>query len=193
MLFVLTPQAAPSQTYFDPDQLYADYRRRQYVVALQEQHQRALFEQELALEEQRHRQALAAISQQEAARRNRQASLRFAQRPQQQNACGAGMRCGQPAPEEIFRRRQARQQEEERLSREFHKHILTQIFGVPSDETPATEQPSAPVASPSAKGKEPAVKRPREEEQEPHWSAAPERARALAEITSINRTFNSLQ
>lgn len=37
------------------------------------------------------------------------------------------------------------------------------------------------------------MKRPRSEEPEPHWSAAPERARSLAEIASINRTFSSLK
>ena len=213
MLFVLTPQAS-SQAYFNPEQLYADYRRREYVAALQEEHQRAQFEHELALEEQRHRQALAAIAQQEAARRQRQASVHFAARraQQQENACGGGMRCGRPAPEEILRRRQARQQEEERISREFHKHVLSQLFGVATDESAPQEPAAAPVASvshllhsiidmhlltplpqTSAKGKESTVKRPGNEEAEPHWSAAPERAKALAEITSINRTFTSLK
>jgi BAG domain len=31
------------------------------------------------------------------------------------------------------------------------------------------------------------------DESEPHWSAAPERARSLAEITAVNRTFTSLK
>jgi BAG domain len=216
MLFVLTPQG-PSPAYFDPEQVYQDYRRREYVSALQEQQQRAQFERELALEEQRHRQALNAITRQEAARRQHQASLQFAARRGQQAApgsCDSG-RCGQPAPEEILRRRQARQQEEERLSREFHKHILSQIFGVAADEAapsapkePAQEpvasvstfeccltdmQELTPCVQTSAKGKESTVKRPRNEEPEPHWSAAPERARALAEITSIMRAFTSLK
>jgi len=197
MLFVLTPQGS-SPAYIDPEQIYQDYRRREYVAALQEQQQRAQFERELSLEEQRHRQALATITRQEAARRQRQASLNFAARRAQQAAqgpCDSG-RCGQPAPEEILRRRQARQQEEERLSREFHKHILSQIFGVPTEEgaSSAPKEPAQePVASTSAKGKESTVKRPRNEEPEPHWSAAPERARALAEITSITRAFTSLK
>ena len=218
MLFVLTPRV-PAPAYFDPEQIYDDYCRREYVAALQEQQQRAQFERELALEEQRHRQALAAITQQEAARRRRQAPLRFAARAQQpcQGACGAADVPGAPTHEEILRRRQARQQEEERLSREFHERILSQIFGMPvgeaaksaPQEQDTTTTPAASVSTliccpmhaqgltccsqTSAKGKESTVKHPRKEEPQPHWSAAPERAQSLAEITSVNRAFVSLK
>jgi hypothetical protein len=230
MLFVLTPQGI-SPSSFDPEQVYEDYRRREYVAALQEQQQRAQFERELALEQQRHHQALAAISQQEASRQRR-ASLELAarraryQQQQQEHQqaspshCGAYGRCGghSPTPEELFLRRQARQQEEERVSREFHKHILSQIFGVPSGgdtpsgSAPKETSPAPPAASVStldccvmdvekltprsqnsAKGKESTVKLPRNEEPAPHWSAAPERAKALAEITSVSRAFTSLK
>ncbi|KAG8828213.1 hypothetical protein FRC19_008329 [Serendipita sp. 401] len=211
MLFFVTPQSAP-QYYYEPEEsLFSDYKRRQYIAALQEQEQRAQFEHELALEEQRHRIALQSIARKESARRQQeQANTRFARyaAPQPQYSpfgCGNASRC-QPSSEEILKRRLARQQEEEQRSREFHEHILSQIFGgalrregstQPEEKEKASTSAPAESTSTDKKGKgkatEPGLKRPREEEQEPHWSAAPQRARSLAEITSIHRTFNSLK
>ncbi|KAG8835460.1 hypothetical protein FRC17_003027 [Serendipita sp. 399] len=215
MLFFVTPQAAPQYVYNPEESLFSDYKRRQYIAALEEQEQRAQFEHELALEEQRHRIALQSIARKEAARRQQQEDARFAhyaaqqqqrqrQQPRYSPFCGYNSHC-QPSPEQILKRRQARQQEEERRSREFHERILSQIFGAPvgREQEPSTrpaEKEKAPVetAPIDRKGKGKAEesttsKRPREEEQEPHWSAAPERARALAEITSIHRAFTSLK
>jgi hypothetical protein len=211
MLFVLTPQN-PSPLSYDPEEAFAAFQRRQYVAALHEQQQRAQFSRELALEEERHRIALASITQQEAARRQRQAFARFSRcAPESQSQRGF---CRQPAPEEILARRLAREQEEQRRSRQFHEHILSQIFGVATGETstePAAAEPTTSVRilayvgystdetdkskqSSVDKGKQSTDKRPLDApEPEPHWSAAPERARSLAEITSINRTFNSLK
>lgn len=212
MLFFVNPQS-----YVDPEDAYVEFKRREYVAALQEQQRRSQFQRELELEEQRHRLALASIAQQEAARRRQQQQQRrqsvpiFAfQQPSQphQYSCGptqqeggcAGRRfCRQPAPEEILKRRQARQEEEERRARAFHEQVLSQIFGVAVD---ASEETRASTAS-QDKGKgratdgptqhAPATDKSKDAEAQPHWSAAPERARSLAEITSIHRTFASLR
>lgn len=221
MFFVYNPQE-PSPVYFNPEDAYAAYRRREYIAALEEEQRRIQFERELALEEARHRRALAALAQQEAARRYRQVPQRFAPRRPEQHTSGSCVcghnadACTQPDPQEIYRRRQARQEEEERLSREFHKNILTQIFGVPSEQiAPSTAQqpPIAPMSSILAQGKEQPKQEPKgtipatkqsaaeaptaqyspDEEPEPHWSAVPERGRTLAEVTSISRAFESLK
>ncbi|KAG8872708.1 hypothetical protein FRC20_009120 [Serendipita sp. 405] len=189
MLFFVTPQSAP-QYYYEPEEsLFSDYKRRQYIAALQEQEQRAQFEHELALEEQRHRIALQSIARKESARRQQeQANTRFARYAAQQPqyspfGCGNASRC-QPSSEEILKRRLARQQEEEQRSREFHEHILSQIFGgalrregstQPEEKEKASTSAPAESTSTDKKGKgkatEPGLKRPREEEQEPHWEA----------------------
>jgi hypothetical protein len=217
MFFVYRPQAS-SPAYLDPQQAYAAYRRRDYVAALEEEQQRIQFELEIAREEERHRKALAAIAQQQIARRERPASLRSTPRRPHQHTSGAcdcggnAEECIHPDPQEIFRRRQSRQQEEERLSRDFHRNILTQMFGIPSEQIPYSTAQGPDIVPPSSiltqdkdsskepKGasyppiKEPdAQYAPEGEPTEPHWSAAPERARSLAEITSISRAFTSLK
>lgn len=152
MFFVYNPQE-PRYTY-DPEEVYQEYRRREYVAALQEQQRSVQFERELALEEERHRLALAELSQREVARRQHQASRRFAPRRPQQHTSGA-CACGQdpdacimPDHQEIFRRRQARQKEEEERSRAFHRDILARIFGVPADDETTTDEPATQDAPP---------------------------------------------
>jgi hypothetical protein len=138
MFFVYNPQV-PQYTY-DPEEIYQEYRRREYIATLQEQQRRAQFERELALEEERLRRGLALVAQQEAARRKLQASRRFAPRRPHQHVPGACVcgndpdACIMPDSQEIFRRRLARQQEEEDRSRDFHREILTRIFGLPADD-----------------------------------------------------------
>ena len=234
MLFFVNPQS-----YVDPEDAYVEYKRREYVAALQEQQRRTQFQRELELEEQRHRLALASIAQQEATRQqqHQQQRQRQCQQPrqsvpmftfqqpsrqnpfeaaQQEGGCAGRRYCRQPMPEEILKRRQARQAEEESQARAFHEHILSQIFGVGVDQSEDKRASTASVsrfalsnmgcvltvdqqqdkgkgrATDAAAGTKPAPAKA-EADAQPHWSAAPERARSLAEITSITRTFASLR
>jgi hypothetical protein len=287
MFFIYTPQN-PAPIYYDPEEAFLEYKRREYVKRLQEQHRRALFERELQLEKERHEAALVEIARKEAARRQRMAQLgaeakaqaasrhqqrqRYAYQPQDVSYQQEQVR---PTPREILARRLARQKEEEQRSRQFHQDILSHIFGVPpeefdesmedDDEEEEAEEPHAPgsvrdlcdavsmymelipysqsvrqptlaqlvnefskrqnlpeqappvrkpslvetteasstpvrevptEAKPESAPGEPVTKsetdKP-ETDAESHWSAAPERARSLAEISSINRSFNALK
>ncbi|PVF93646.1 hypothetical protein CPB86DRAFT_801093 [Serendipita vermifera] len=213
MFFIITPQD-PSQVYYNPEEAFEDYRRREYVAALrEEQAQRAQFERELALEEERHRRALASLHQQEILRRRQShvSAPRFTEPRPQRAYCRPKSQYTYVDPEEILRRRQARKEEEQRRAREFHQNILSKIFGVPEEElaTPARTPPATskqqqqakPTKVDKGKQREDAPAQPttskttfaEESEQEPHWSAAPLRAAALAEISSINRAFSSLK
>lgn len=129
MLFFLTPQH-PSPVYYDPEETFLGYQRLEYTSALQEQQQRIAFERELAIEEERHRRALASLAQQEAARRRLQPLVRIAQAVPESPRCFSR----QPAPEEILARRYAREHEEKRHSRQSRDQILRQILGVVSEE-----------------------------------------------------------
>lgn len=72
MFFIYTPQN-PSPVYYDPEDAFREYQRREYIRQLEEEQQRAQFERELAMEERRHRAALNEIARRETIRRQRQA------------------------------------------------------------------------------------------------------------------------
>lgn len=289
MFFIYQPDATPVR--YDPEEAFLEYQRRQYIKQLQEEKlRRALFDRELQLEQERHRAALAQIAENERRRRRQieqfqaqqeaqaraEAANRYAHQQQQRQYAryptqGMSYESQRPTPKEILARRLARQQEEERRSRQFHQNILSNIFGVPveefdqskdedneEEEEPQTEevcyhhskaiprgltyvlqQPtlaqlinefskrqqlpelSPPVRKdsipqpipaslstshqpepiPVAAPEKPAESITEMETEEPlpepesdaHWSSAPERARSLAQITAIERTFNCLK
>lgn len=237
MLFVVNPYATEPE-YLDPEDAYVEFKRREYIAALEERQRRVQFERELEREEQRHRLALASIARQEAERRRREQQYqiqrqRELQQLQQLAAREQTQRRQQlqpeqrPSREEILTRRRALQEEEERRSRELHKQILSRIFGVPVDddgnevnqaESTSAKKPSPPTEqtgakkqtadAPPTKAPEPsqapkstelsppteaASESPVDADVDAHWSNAPERARALAEITSLGRIFAALK
>jgi hypothetical protein len=184
MFFINIPQN-PTPIYYDPEEAFLEYQRREYVNQLEDQHRRPLFERELQLEKERHEAALVEIARKEAARRQRMAQLEAEARaqdssdqqqqqqqqqknpdqpqdvPDQQEQVG-------PTPREILARRLARQKEEEQRSRQFHQNILSHIFGVPPEEFEFVEDDN---------------EEEEDEEEEPH---TPGSVRDLCDAVSIS-------
>lgn len=201
MLFVINPQVVPfaPTPVYDPEEAYLEAKRQEYIAALEQQRQRRDYERALALEEQRHRATLAALSQHEALRRQASGLLHRGDFYQQQQ---------QPAPAEDVRRvRFARQQEREQArrnrSRDLQEKLVNDIFGsIFGRPDAAAEQPvsylkesiwpllTSHVQSAATTSK---PSRAAENNEEAHWSTAPERAKSIAEISEINRIFSTLK